>query len=194
LPDRQFYAKLPELKRAQFGGQMNISEWLTWGQNHSAILSLIGSMVIAIGTIAAAVITARRYLSIYQTHVAMEFFRRYAEISQRMPDRLRLSKLSSAALALPATIDNQEMALIARSMIEYGNLCCEEFALQAQGRIPTEIWETWKEGIAENFETAVWRDAWKLVAVEYRSYETFSAFMDRLIMDAEAIETARSAT
>jgi hypothetical protein len=60
-------------------------------------------------------------------------------------------------------------------MIEYGNLCSEEFALYKEGRIPNEIWKIWRQGIKENFETAIWREAWHLVAVEYQSYRSFYA-------------------
>jgi hypothetical protein len=129
-----------------------ISDWLAWGQVHSAILSVIGSAIIATGTIVAALITARRYLKIYQTHVSMDFFRRYAEISQRMPDRLRLSKIRSKSLRLPVEVQPDEWPAIARSMIEYGNLCSEEFALHKEGRIPNEIWKIWRQGIKENLK------------------------------------------
>lgn len=164
------------------------AEWLAWGQAHSAILSVIGSSIIAIGTIAAALITANRYLKIYQTHVSMEFFRRYAEISQRMPDRLRLSKIKNPSVAASHEVSPEEWPAIARSMIEYGNLCSEEFALHKEGRIPREIWKIWREGIKENFETAIWRNAWRLVSIEYQSYRSFFAFMEAVIKEAEASE------
>ena len=165
-----------------------LAEWLTWGQSHSAILSVIGSSIIAIGTITAALITANRYLEIYQTHVSMEFFRRYAELSQRMPDRLRLSKIKNPSVTPSKEVGPEEWPAIARSMIEYGNLCSEEFALQKEGRIPNEIWKIWREGIKENFETEIWRKAWQFVAVEYQSYSSFFAFMEAVIREAEASE------
>ena len=170
---------------------MVFAEWLEWAQRHSAVLSLAGSTVIAVGTITAALLTARRYLQLYQTHVSMDFFRRYAEISQRMPDRLRLSKVKDPKVMLPPVISPDEWHSIARSMIEYLNLCSEEFALHSQGRIPEEIWDTWTDGIKENFETEIWRDAWRLVAVEYVSYRKFYAFMEKLIQEAALRDPTR---
>ena len=77
-------------------------------------------------------------------------------------------------------------------MIEYGNLCSEEFALHKEGRIPNEIWKIWRQGIKGNFETSVWREAWRLVAVEYQSYRSFYAFMETVIKEAEVAEAQTS--
>lgn len=169
-----------------------ISEWLVWGQQHSAILSFIGSAFIALGTVTAAFVTARRYLDIYQTHVSMDFFRRFEEMSLRMPDRLRFSKLRNPLLAQPGEVGRHEWPAIARFMIEYGNLCSEEFALRQQGRLQADIWKIWREVMKENFETAIWREAWYLVAVEYVSYREFYAFMETIIAEAIAAEQCRT--
>ena len=40
-------------------------------------------------------LTIRRQTRVFQTYVALQFFRRYAEISKAMPDRLRLAKYGS---------------------------------------------------------------------------------------------------
>lgn len=111
---------------------------LTWAQQYSAILSLIGSLSVAVGTFSAAWITANRYLKLYQTHVSTDFFRRYAEISQRMPDQLRLAKVRRD---VPCEVREDDWARIDRAMIDYINLCSEEYALRKEKRIPNETSE-----------------------------------------------------
>jgi hypothetical protein len=61
----------------------------------------------------------------------------------------------------------------------------EEFALWQKGRIPDDIWEVWKDGISENFETAIWRSMWAEVSREFESFEAFMKFMKELLLKAE---------
>ncbi|MBN9352688.1 MAG: hypothetical protein J0H04_01400, partial [Hyphomicrobium denitrificans] len=114
------------------------------------------------------------------TQVCIEFFRRHSEITDRMPDPLRLAKY----FAYNGAIDEEERKALLRSMIQYCNLCSEEFALHARGRVPTDIWRIWEDGIFENFEAPIWRELWSEVAKEYRSYEPFWQFMNELVARA----------
>lgn len=52
-----------------------IAEWLAWGQAHSVILPLLSTVIGATGTLIVGLISFRRYLAIYQTHVSLDFFR-----------------------------------------------------------------------------------------------------------------------
>ena len=148
--------------------------------DHLQLLAIIAGFV---GTF----ITIRRQTRVFQTYVALEFFRRYAEISKAMPDRLRLAKY----IADTSPISDEEQRSIIRSMIEYGNLCSEEFALWEQGRVPAEIWEIWTNGIAEHFETEIWREAWAQVSPAYESYKPFIGFMNQLVQKAEQTATKK---
>jgi len=98
-----------------------------------------------------------------------------------MPDRLRFAKYENST----SPLSDEERHHITRSMIEYGNLCSEEFALWRQGRIPADIWEVWKDAIRENFESEIWRATWSEVSREYASFEPFMHFMKKLLLEAE---------
>jgi hypothetical protein len=62
--------------------------------------------------------------------------------------------------------------------------------LWRQGRIPTDIWEVWKDANRENFEAEIWRDTWAEVSREYARFVPFMDFMKKLLMEAEQ-EAAR---
>jgi hypothetical protein len=132
-------------------------------------------------------LTLRRHTRVFQTYVALEFFRRYADISKAMPDRLRFAKYGADT----SPVSDEEWRHITRSMIEYGNLCSEEFALWEQGRIPTDIWQVWKDAIRENFETEIWRATWAEVSREYESFKPFMSFMKKLLVEAEQVAKKR---
>jgi hypothetical protein len=137
----------------------------------------IGAFLTMLGTI----MTLRRNTRVLQIQVALEFFRRYADISKSMPDRLRFAKYKKST----SPLSDDKRHQITRSMIEYGNLCSEEFALWRQGRFPADIWEVWKDAIREYFEAEIWRATWSEVSREYASFEPFMDFMKRLLPEAE---------
>ncbi len=132
-------------------------------------------------------LTIRRQTKVFQTYVAMEFFKRYSIISEQMPDNLRLAKYQEPG----AVLTDADWASITRSMIQYLNLCSEEFALHSPGRVPQEIWKIWVSGIRENFEARLWREAWQKVRREYESFTPFVQFMETTIAEAEAAEAKR---
>jgi hypothetical protein len=150
------------------------------------VVTVIGAFLTMLGTL----LTLRRHTRVFQTYVALEFFRCYADISKAMPDRLRFAKYGADA----SPVSDEEWRQITRSMIEYGNLCSEEFALWEQGRIPTDIWQVWKDAIRENFEAEIWRATWEEVSREYASFEPFMRFMKKLLVEAERVAAKKQAS
>jgi hypothetical protein len=144
-------------------------------------LSIAVAVITAFLTMLGIILTLRKQTRVLQTHVALEFFRRYADISKAMPDRLRFAKYESST----SPLTDEDRHQITRSIIQYGNLCSEEFALWRQARIPSDIWEVWKDAIRENFEAEIWRATWAEVSREYASFEPFMDFMKKLLLEAE---------
>jgi hypothetical protein len=91
--------------------------------------------VVGFGGVVWGLVENRRAL---QTQVAMEFYRRFADISARMPNELRLAAHGAKAYGdLPEAIRVESV----RSLIDYLNLSSEEFSLYTKGRLPTDAWE-----------------------------------------------------
>lgn len=153
-----------------------------WLLNNKELLAVVVGF-------ASTLLTIRRQTQVLQTQVALEFFKRYADVTAAMPDSLRLAKYYSPKVEL----SDAEWGQITRCMISYGNLCSEEFALWEKGRIPKDIWKLWVSGMNENFEAPLWRLAWKKVIREYGSYEDFVKFMEKRLQDGEANERRRKA-
>lgn len=73
-----------------------------------------------------------------QTQVALEFYRRFAEITDRMPVELRLASSGGPHWA---TIQDPLRGQMLVSMLSYLNLSAEEFALYEKGRLPKDVWQ-----------------------------------------------------
>lgn len=101
--------------------------------------------VVGFGGVVWGLVENRRAL---QTQVAMEFYRRFADISARMPNELRLAAHGAKAYGdLPEAIRVESV----RSLIDYLNLSSEEFSLYTKGRLPTDAWEEAAAELQRNF-------------------------------------------
>ncbi len=116
-----------------------------------------------------------------QTQVAMEFYRRFEAIITRMPNELRLAASQDEPWS---TLTDDRRSAIKLGMIQYLNLCSEEYALFRQRRLPRDVWRVSKFEIQRNFRNVLWRDVWRDVRDEYRSDKRFMSFMECLISTA----------
>ena len=141
----------------------------------SAVVQVFG-----FGGVAWGLLEYRRAL---QTQVALEFYRRYAEITARMPSELRLAACGDAAWkTLPA--ETRTRATLA--LIEYLNLSSEEYGLYRRRRLPKDVWQVTAAEIARNFNRSLWQDGWRAVWNEYASDKPFLEYVDSLVAHSSA--------
>lgn len=71
---------------------------------------------------------------------------------------------------------NQEVRL---AVLKYLNLTSEEYYLQKDGYISSEIWKIWKPEIIRTLQTPLFVREWKNLKHEFKSYPEFLNFVDR---------------
>jgi hypothetical protein len=113
-----------------------------------------------------------------QTQVALDFYKRFADLADRMPSELRLPAGDARLSSLSEPVRSQ----VVRSMMSYLNLCCEEYALLLKGRLPQDVWDVSRKEIEANFKQPLWRDAWTSVKRRYESDPEFTKFMERTVL------------
>ena len=113
-----------------------------------------------------------------QTQVALEFYRRFKDIADRMPLDLRLSTESNRVWNEVAEPKRSQMLI---SMLSYLNLCSEEFGMYQRGRLPRDVWKVTTREIEGNFAHPLWRDIWRDVRGQYDSHSPFAAFIDAVV-------------
>lgn len=67
------------------------------------------------------------------------------------------------------------------SMLSYLNLCSEEFALYAKGRLPTDVWQVTVREIEGNFTKPLWQSLWHGLRPGYQSQPDFAAMIDAIV-------------
>lgn len=76
------------------------------------------------------------------------FNSRYSAETNDILNELRKSS-SEVSLSQIKTVENKTAENI---IIDYFNLCAEEYLWYSKGRIPEDIWKAWKVGIIENMK------------------------------------------
>lgn len=120
--------------------------------------------------------------SALQTQIAMDFYRRFETISARMRHELRLAAYNDVTWS---RLDDASRTAVLRAMIDYLNLCSEEYALFQEGRLPQDTWRVSKAEIVRNFRNSLWQDAWRYVSNEYSSHPGFRKFMEQVVAIGE---------
>lgn len=113
-----------------------------------------------------------------QPQVALEFYRRFAEITDKMPVALRLA---SSAGPHWATIQDPLRGQMLVSMLSYLNLSAEEFALYQKGRLPKDVWQVTIREIEGNFAKPLWQSIWQDVKAGYASQPDFAALIEAIV-------------
>lgn len=113
-----------------------------------------------------------------QTQVALEFYRRFADITDKMPVELRLA---SATGPHWATIQDPLRGQMLVSMLSYLNLSAEEFALYQKGRLPKDVWQVTIREIEDNFAKPLWQSIWQNVKAGYASQPDFAAMIEAIV-------------
>ena len=95
----------------------------------------------------------------------LEFTRRYAEIVERLPHRIRTDPLKTELKQLSED-DRQATELAIRS---YSNLCSDEHYMHRERLVSKRIWRLWRRGLLRTLEIPAVRQVWKQARAEYDS-------------------------
>ncbi len=63
-------------------------------------------------------------------------------------------------------------------LIDYLNLCAEEYMWVLKGRIPEHIWDSWKNGIKEHYENLAIKEVFEDEMIKWKS--SYYGFFDEL--------------
>jgi hypothetical protein len=78
------------------------------------------------------------------------------------------------------TIEGLITPELRQKVVEYLNLCSKEYMWVKKGRIPTDIWESWKNGIKANLANPVIQSIYNEEQAKWRySYYGFFEAMKR---------------
>lgn len=90
----------------------------------------------------------------------------FAEYTKRYQDII---------LNMPNTDDDE--AQVKKYMRLYFDLCSEEYHLYKRGRIPSDVWELWEDGMRLSIRRERYRRAWEQLKSEYETNADFLRFM-----------------
>lgn len=123
---------------------------------------LISSVASSLSAVVAVV--ALVYSNRYMIKQSREMF--FAEYTKRYQDII---------LNMPNTDDDE--AQVQKYMRLYFDFCSEEYHLYKRGRIPSDVWELWEDGMRLSVRRERYRRAWEQLKSEYETNADFLRFM-----------------
>jgi len=107
-----------------------------------------------------------------QTQNTIMFLERYARIDVAAP-----AELMDDGGQLLAGLTPQRRSQVLASARAYFNLCGEEYALGAKGRIDRNFWQGWLDNLKARMTQPIWQDCWRELESAYRGQSDFWDFM-----------------
>ena len=113
-----------------------------------------------------------------------DFTKRYADIVDRLPSEMRVP----GDFVLHG-LSREEEDKVFGALRRYFNLCSEEHYLAQRRILDSQTWKIWTTGIQDALRNSGFKDAWKLLRVEYEYYPAFCAFMDELVAQTKVTQS-----
>jgi hypothetical protein len=83
-----------------------------------------------------------------------------------------------APYELPPDPDAKEHEKLRIAVLDYFNLCAEEYCLKNKKWLDKEVWNIWKDEMERALRTPLFRDEWKSLKDEFKNYGIFRAYVD----------------
>jgi len=159
-----YYKRNTELILASAGFIIVIGYYLIFGMDDKIFLGLIGTVAtLYFGSIKYRIENDKLFKELFQ-----EFNSRY---DNRFNDLINELKYDNGR-----ELNKKERNLI----IDYLNLCSEEYLWRSKNRIPKNVWDSWKAGIKENLDIKQVRDIYENEISSINGRNSFYGLVEEL--------------
>jgi hypothetical protein len=138
--------------------------------------TLIPDWIVAAATAISVIVAVSIYWKQTKVSVFLEYTKRYQEIMAAKPlAKWRLK--TNESYGIPK--NPKKYACLQVALLNYLNLCSEEFGLKNKKWLNKGTWETWQEEMIRTLRTPLLVDEWKKnLRCEFDSYREFQNFVD----------------
>ncbi len=130
-------------------------------------LATLATLVVGV---ASAIISVRAYFRQENSQMIRYFLGEYGRIVRSYPRGTRHARLGAS---LPPVSD--EMTEV---VLEYLNLCSQEYLMWKQGYLDSRIWAIWRAEMVKTIRSPLYRREWKILASEFDSDPAFQSFVE----------------
>jgi len=103
----------------------------------------------------------------------IEYTKRFENIMQSFPDDNWTLRLN-----LNSTTESEISPKMRLSILQYLNLCSEEYHLWKKGYLAQDVWEIWEKELIRTLQSPLFQKEWKLIATEFEAYEEFCNYVN----------------
>ena len=102
----------------------------------------------------------------------LSYTQRYSDLMRGFPADCR-----DLRIAIDGDLPKSSSELTS-SVLEYLNLCSEEFYLWKRGYLATGVWRIWEGELVRTLQSPLLRREWEKLRAEFGSYTEFASFVD----------------
>jgi hypothetical protein len=136
---------------------------------------LIANWAIFVVTAVGVVVALYTYDKSRKTSIFLAYTERYHEIMSA--ELLAKWRLKMDAPYEPP-LDAKEHEKLRIAALEYFNLCAEEYCLKNKNWLDKAVWNIWDDEMERTLGTPLFRDEWKSLKDEFKSYKEFQDYID----------------
>ena len=132
----------------------------------------VAELIASLGTAAGLVAAIWVYKRQANAQVFLEYTRRYDEVMRQLPSHARIARTKSAS-ELPEQTEE-----LTYRVLDYLNLCSEEFYLWKTGYLSDRIWSIWEAELRRTLATPLLKREWQSLRNEFISYPEFQSYVE----------------
>ena len=148
--------------------------------NWLELLVKIITVVASIGAIYAIIHGVRVYKKQTNMQIFLEYTKRYAEIVDSFPNKTLSARLNTDGKP-PERSDE-----LTKCVLQYLNLCAEEFYMWKKGYLNRELWKIWESELIRTLQSPLLRREWQdkneieQLRDEFIAYPEFQNYVDHI--------------
>jgi hypothetical protein len=138
------------------------------------VVAKLGAIIIATGTVIAALIGAFSYARFFrrsaQTLLFMRYTERFEKIMDSFPEEAVRFRFNLGALP-------ERSAALSLAVLKYFNLCSEEWDLYKKGYIEPKVWAIWEGEMRRMLQSPLFVREWQALQREFEAYPEFQLYI-----------------
>jgi len=154
-------------------------------------IAKVGSVIIALGAIIAAIIGARYYASFFRNATQIFLFIKYTERYEQV-----MASYPPEALAVRLDIHGEPPPAsepLTLAVLKYLNLCANEFYVWKKGYLDGGVWEIWEEELKRTLRSPLYRREWSKLRKEFESFKEFLDYVEEIQREVVSLSSQPTA-
>jgi hypothetical protein len=145
-------------------------------------VATLASMIAGVLTLITTIITYRRKMN---AQVFMKYTERYERILGQFPDEARDARFDAKILP-------PQSSKLRLCVLQYLNLCSEEFYLMKNGYLDKGLWRIWEGDLTRIIRSPLLQREWRSLRPEFEAHHDFLEYVESVQVECKTANAAHA--